>query len=425
MAGASAWSLRSLGRVDAGSDARNIWLAHATWISNGHKAALTALRDPALAVSHSNFPPLAGASVALGWVITGVQNDRVGQLVLAILTGCAVAAVGAIILQAGMAATAPSRSSHPSVSRDVVAHPPAWRSLVTLVGGCAGIAWVLGAYGLAGAAATNGSVDLLWSASAVGAAGLGLVLPLGGEHARAAAVLAVAAGLTKDAGVLTAVLVFALVAARWLLASGRGPGVASGGLSRRRGLLAAVACGVGAAGVIAWPIGATVRRATSDDDWTGPRIGSLLSRADSVWDGLTAHLHLAGLALVIGVVATMVLGRARRSMGLGSDVWLWLLGLVELLAVGTVYVGGSRQIGGWLSATSSQEVLFAESLGLAVVAWWCVIGVMAALGPPLASPAVPTPPADVPPTHVPPTHVPPTHVPATYVDVNDPAVLSR
>ena len=35
-------------------------------------------------------------------------------------------------------------------------------------------------------------------------------------------------------------------------------------------------------------------------------------------------------------------------MGLGSDVWLWMLGLAEVLAVGVVYVGGSRPIGTWL-----------------------------------------------------------------------------
>jgi hypothetical protein len=379
VAGATAWSLRSLVREDIGTDARSIWLAHATWISNGHRAALTALRDPGLAASHANFPPLAGASVALGWVITGVSNDRVGQLVLAILTGCAVACVGAIVLEAAMLASARKSGRHASLTRIAV----------TLVGASAGAAWVLGAYGLAGAGATNGSVDLFWSAAAIGAAGLGLVLPIGGEHARAAAVLAVAAGLTKDAGIVTAVIVFVLIGARWLIASRRGLRLSVRGISRRRGLLAAVACAVGAAGVLAWPIGAAVRRATSDDDLSGPRVGSLLSRTDSTWNALTAQLHLAGLALLIGIVAVIFLGRARRSIGLGSDGWLWVLGVGEVVAVGLVYIGGSRQIGSWLSATSSQEVLFANCLGLALLAWWCVTGTVALLAPlvPAGSPA--------------------------------------
>ncbi len=110
VAGASAWSLRSLVRVDIGVEARSIWLAHATWISNGHAVALSALTNSGLAASHSSYPPLGGSAVALGWVITGVSNDRVGELVLALLTGCAVAAAGATILEVGMIASARSRA---------------------------------------------------------------------------------------------------------------------------------------------------------------------------------------------------------------------------------------------------------------------------------------------------------------------------
>jgi hypothetical protein len=369
VAAATAWSLRALVRVDIGVDARSIWLAHATWISNGHGAALAALRDAGLAASHANYPPLGGSAVALGWVITGVSDDRVGQLVLAILTGCAVAAVGAVILEAGITASSRSAAARATVSRGVVA----------LVASSAGVAWVLGAYGLAGAGATNGSVDLLWSAAAVGAAGFGLVLPCRGENARAAAVMAAAGGLTKDAGVVTAVLVFALIGTRWLIASGRVPGPAGRDISHRRGLLAAFACAFGVAGVLAWPIGAIVRRATSDDDLIGPRAGSLLSRVHPTWNALAGHLHLAALALLIAVVASIVLGRARRGMGLGSDGWLWVLGAGEVLAVGVVYVGGSRQIGSWLSQTSSDGMLFANCLGLAVLAWWCAVGTVTAL----------------------------------------------
>jgi hypothetical protein len=306
-----------------------------------------------------------------------VQNDRVGQLILAILTGCAVACVGTTILEVGMIASARRAAERISL----------YRGVVIVVAAAAGISWVLGAYGLAGAGGTDGSVDLLWSASAVAAAGLGLVLPLGGEHARAAAVVAVAAGLTKDAGIVAASLLFAIIGARWLLASTRRRGPLNVRISRRRGLLAAIACAIGVAGVVAWPIGATVRRATSDYDLSGPRSGSLLSRTESTWDALTADLHLAGLALAIGVVAALVFRRSRRSMGLGSDGWLWAFGVAEVLCVGLVYIGGSRPIGNWLSTTSDQETLFAESLGLALVAWWCVVGTVAALGRPEASPA--------------------------------------
>lgn len=380
VAGATAWSLNSLVSIDIGTQARSIWLAHATWIANGHGASLSALTNSGLAVAHAGYPPLGGSTVALGWVITGVSTDRVGEIVLAILTGCAVAAAGATILEVGMIASARSRALRAT----------ALRLSVVAVSAAAGAAFVLGAYGLAGAGATNGSVDLLWSAAAVGAAGMGLVLPLGGEHARAAAVLAVAAGLTKYEGIVTAVLLFVLVGARWLGSSRTRSQSPGGGPSRRRGLVAATACAFGVAGVIAWPIGAAVRHATEDDYLTGQRAGSFFTRADATWDAMTAQLHLAGLALLIGIAAALVLSGARRLSGFGSDAWIWALGVAELVAIAAAYVVGTNQARSWLMTSVGRTTLFADCLGLALVAWWCVIGFAVAIGPP-ARPAPPGP----------------------------------
>jgi len=375
VAGASAWSLKSLVRVDIGSQARSIWFAHATWISHGHGASLAALTNSGLAVAHAGYPPLGGSAVALGWVITGVSTDRVGEMVLAILTGCAVAAGGATILEVGMIASARSRVKRASLSRlSVVAFSAA-----------VGVAWVLGAYGLAGAGATDGSVDLLWSAAAVGAAGMGLVLPLGGEHARAMAVLAVAAGLTKYEGIVAAVILFALVGARWLVSSRVRSQSSEAGPSRRRGLVAAMACAFGVAGVIAWPIAAAVRHATEDDYLTGQRSGSFLTRADATSHAMGGQLHLAGLALLIGIASAIVLSGARRQLGFGSDAWIWVLGATELLVIAVAYVVGTNQAKSWLVASVGRTTLFAECLGLALFAWWSVIGIALAIGPPGAS----------------------------------------
>jgi hypothetical protein len=136
----------------------------------------------------------------------------------------------------------------------------------------------------------------------------------------------------------------------------------------------------------------------------------LINRAESTWDALTTDLHLAGLALAIGVVATLVLRRSRRSAGLGSDSWLWALGVAEVLAVGAVYVAGSRPIGSWLSLTSDQETLFADSLGLALLAWWCVVGTVTTLGGTEAPPPTGTHPAFA-------------GAPGADVDASGPAVL--
>jgi hypothetical protein len=375
VAGVSAWSMRSLVSVDIGPQARSIWLAHARWIADGHNAALSALTNPGLAVAHSSYPPLGGSVVALGWVITGVSSDRVGEIVLAILTGCAVAAGGATILEVGMIASARSGAARARLAT-------ASRLSIVAVSAAAGAAWVLGAYGLAGAGATNGSVDLLWSAAAVGAAGMGLVLPLSGEHARAAMVLAVAAGLTKYEGIVAAVAFFVLVAVRWLAFARPRSSLSGGGPSRRRGVIAATACAFGVAGVVAWPVGAALRHATEDDYLTGQRVGSFLSRAGATWDAMTAQLHLAGLALVIGIAAALVLSAARRQRGFGSDVWIWALGVGEVVAIAGAYVIGTNQARSWLVASVDRTTLFANCLGLALVAWWLVIGIGIATGPP-------------------------------------------
>jgi len=371
VAGASAWSLRSASDVALGSEARSVVLVHATAIANGHRFALSVLTNPSLASSHSSYPPLGGAAVALGWVVTGIDSARAGQIVIAILTGCAVASAGATVLEAGLLASV----------RAFAGRALATKIAVTLVAAAAGAAFVLGAFGLGGVSSTNGSVDLLWSSLAVAAAGTGLFLPLGGEHARAAAVFAVAAGLTSDQGILAALLIFVLVALRWMAASAPRFFSETWHVSRTRGLVAIAACAVGIAGVGAWPVGAAVRRATSDDDFTGTRVGSFVSRTDATWSYMSDRLYLAGLALAVGVVAALVLGRVRRHIGFGADGWVWVLGVAELVAVGAVYVGGTRQVDSWLASSVSGSVLFAECLGLSMFAWWCVVGAAAALSP--------------------------------------------
>jgi hypothetical protein len=371
VAGASAWSLRSASDVAIGSEARNVVLVHATWMANGHRFALAALKNGSLGASHSSYPPLGGAAVALGWVITGVDSARAGQIVLAILTGCAVAAAGATVLEAGLLASVNAFGGRSLLTK----------LAVTLVAAAAGAAFVLGAFGLGAVSATNGSVDLLWSAAAVAAAGTGLFLPLGGEHARGAAVFAVAAGLTSDQGILAAVLIFVLVAVRWMAASAPRFITESWHVSRTRGLVAVVACAVGVAGVGAWPVGAAVRRATSDGDFTGTRVGSFVSRTDATWTYMSGRLYLAGLALAVGVVAALVLGRVRRHIGFGADAWVWALGVAELVVVGAVYVAGTRQVDAWLASSVTGSTLFADCLGLSMFAWWCVVGTAAALRP--------------------------------------------
>jgi hypothetical protein len=97
---------------------------------------------------------------------------------------------------------------------------------------------------------------------------------------------------------------------------------------------------------------------------------------------MTAQLHLAGLALLIGIAAALVLSAARRQRGFGSDVWIWALGVGEVIAIAGAYVIGTNQARSWLVASVDRTTLFANCLGLALVAWWLVIGIGIATGPP-------------------------------------------
>jgi hypothetical protein len=371
VAGAAAWSLRSVASQAIGRQALGIWLVHAGWIESGHKVALAALADRALAAAHATYPTLGPASVALGWKVSGLSDDRVGLMVLVILTGCAVAAAGTTAIEVGFVASARSSVRGARISR----------GLVMAIAGAAGVSWVLGAYGFAGASATNGALDLLWSAAAIGAAGLGLVLPVGGERARMAAVLAIAAGMTSNEGMVAAAAIFALMGLRWLNASRRRYRAYPWRISHSRGVVATIACTFGIAGVLVWPVGVALRRATPDDELNGARAGSILNRADTTWHSMIAQLHVAGLALLIGIVAQIVVGRARRSFGLGSDQWLWILGIVEVLAVAAAYVIGTKPAQSWLASSVDRTTLFANCIGLSILAWWCVAGAAIAVAP--------------------------------------------
>jgi hypothetical protein len=371
VAAAASWSLRSVSSQGIGLQASRIWLVHALWIKGGHRTALDALTNPAFVAAHATYPPLAPASVALGWTISGLVTDRVGLLVLVLLTGCAVAAAGTIAIEIGFVCSARSGAPEARVRRAVVMS----------VAAAASVAWVLGVYGFAGASATNGSVDLLWSAAAVGAAGLGLALPHGGERARGAAVLAIAAGMTNEEGIVAAIAVLALIGIRWMNASRRKYRAMPWRISHRRGLVAAVACIVGVAGVLVWPVGVAIRRATPNDELNGPRVGSIFSRTDTTWHSMAGQLHVAGLALAIGIVAQIAFGRLRRSFGLGSDVWLWVLGLVGVLAVAGAYVIGTKPAQSWLASSVDRTTLFANCVGLSIIAWWCVTAAAVTVSP--------------------------------------------
>jgi hypothetical protein len=94
------------------------------------------------------------------------------------------------------------------------------------------------------------------------------------------------------------------------------------------------------------------------------------------------------VAILIGIFATILLGRARRRLGYGSDAWIWVLGLVEVVLASGYYVIGNPPVKTWLADNAHISALFAECLGVALVAWWLVIAAAVVMAPhPAGEPA--------------------------------------
>ncbi len=386
---AVSWGLSALVRPRIGFDARGIWLLHARWMLEGHAVARAALSNPALPFAHSSYPPLAGGMVALVWTVTSTHTLRLGEVMIALCSACAVAAAGCMLVEAGTSGATRLRAGGAGRLAGL---------LVAAVGVLAGGAWCLAAYGVAGASATNGYVDLLWSAAAVGAAGYGLLLPASRSSLYVTALLVAVAALTKNEGIAASAVLVVLLYLRYSFFRGGGfqgdgsPSQASGG-----GQVPAQASGggqvpvaepgggrspdllrrlvpatIGLAGVVAWPALMLALGALPDPDLNGRPHGSLWTRMDATARGMADHLHLAGIALALGIVGAALLGRARRRMGFGDDRLVWALGGAEVLATGIFYVAGTTQIQFWLATSVDRTTIFANVLGLAVVGFWAV-----------------------------------------------------
>ncbi|HEX3946574.1 MAG TPA: hypothetical protein VHW47_02665 [Acidimicrobiales bacterium] len=364
VAGATAWWLLALRAPTVGFDARAIWFLHADWFAGGHRVALAALRNPALPYAHQTYPPLVGGSVAVSWLVTGDHGYRLGQVMVALLNGCALATAALAVVEVGV------RSGRANIG---------WRAwcpagVAVVVAG----ALVLATAGVTGIFATNGLADLLWSSAAVGAVGFGLVLTGRGHDLGMAALLVAVAGLTKDEGIPLGMAVVVLMTLRsaWPFRSD---------LRRLWRPLAAGASGVLALG--GWPALVDLLGPPPAFPGSGSPEG-VWFRVEQTYDGMAGHLHVVLLALVVSALGWVFLRRGRRSAGLGNDGWGWAAMAAGIGAVAVTYVTGTLEIRFWLLTSVNRTIFFP-----AILAWWIVgIWAVVASGHLVAPPAVPIPP---------------------------------
>ncbi len=356
-----------------GWDSNSIWLTHALMISGGHHELLTDLQNPAYAFSNPDYPPLVPASGALAFKFFGMSSLLVATDTTVFLTACALGVAGV-----GIAAAAGHTGPLP-------------RAVAIATGGAVCIAGfaVAGEYGI------DGHADLMWAAAAVAAIVWGLVLPRSTQALVVAWICAIAASLTKNEGLTTALIVLVLIALRYRplgLQAMRQRRKGQDGLAERprsrppplarrarewteRAAFVLVPAVPG----LAWA--GQIHLAGIRDAFFASSSGqSLAGRAAATIDGMGGQLKIAPVAVLLLVAGSLVLRRHRERAQLASPAWLWIACLGSLAVIFATYVFGADPIRWWLQTSVHRTTIFAQVLLYADIGIWLVTAAAGTFG---------------------------------------------
>ncbi len=359
LAGTCAWSLTALRAHLVGYDTHAIWVLHAMFAYGGHGQFLADLRRPAYGFSNPDYPPLASAAGALGFVVAGHVDYRQYVVLLAGLNAAAIALLGA-----GVARLARDLTSATARAAAVVV-----TAALSLV-----------AFAIAGQYAVDGYADLLWSAAAVAAVVYGLVLPRRPSNLRVAWMAATVAALTKNEGLTAAVVVLALVAVRYVPAADAPAGrhlpagtASAAALARtwvRRGALALALVLPGAL----WAIVVKLE-GVGNTFFGGPAAGTPGARLTTTVPRLWAYLHVLPLALAVALAGAVVVGEARRAAGVANAGWLWATFFLWMASLVGTYTLGQLPVTWWLRTSADRTTIFPQMLLFAEMGIWAIMAV--------------------------------------------------
>jgi hypothetical protein len=329
----------TLWRAPVSHDANVIWWFHARWLLAGGDAAASAMADPLFAYSHSEYPPLAPASVGWVWWLAGSRDLALAQAATAVLSISALCMLGYAVWR--------TLRGH--------GHGHGWASTA----GCLALFAAVGvtAADPSGASITNGTVDVVWAAAF--AAGCVLAFAVTDRDACSdvtalSGVCLAAAALTKNEG-LAAVALVALIAAVRFRRTWR----------RRLPILLAPLPGLAWLGVTRI-VGA---RSLAVDD---SRYGELLRldpavrerivpTVEALWEESWVLIVVAGAVTVAGLLAI----RPSR-----WAVWLWAAWLATELSVALAYVASPLDLQGHLVSSVARTSFAGNFLLVAVLALW-------------------------------------------------------
>jgi hypothetical protein len=224
-------------------------------------------------------------------------------------------------------------------------------------------------FAVSGAYAVEGYTDLLWAAFAA-AVIWGLVLPRSPQALGVAWICVVAASLTKNEGLTTALVIIVLIALRYRPLTQRGP---AGRLWAERAAFVVLPALPG----LAWE-GVIKHIGVSDAFFKTGSGQTPLYRAQATVAGMYVHLHVAPVALAVLLAGWMFLRRDRERARLANPAWLWLACLGSLAIIFVTYVDGGLEIHSWLANSVNRTTIFAQVVLYAELAVWLVIAVEAA-----------------------------------------------
>jgi hypothetical protein len=317
--------LAGLSRPALDWDARSIWLLHARLLRAGGGHYVDALHNSAYTFAHVDYPPLAAATVAEAWKVWGASSYRLAQVLLA-LQGMSLVVAAAMLL--GRRVTSAPRWLAPALAA----------------------AYVIAALGPIGLYLTNGYADVVVAGGAAIAAIALLVEPVSGEASALGLFGALVAALTKDEGLVAALLVVGLWLVRLLLTHRL--------LLRRAGRRAAVVV----AAMLVWPALVVARG--------GPR-GSVLgagtvaaaaqghlTRLAHAASNLASHLLVLPVVLIASVALVVAARQAAERSRLQPVAWLWALVGVQLIVLLATYTFGKMPIHYWLRTSGDRVSIF-------------------------------------------------------------------
>jgi hypothetical protein len=337
-----------------GWDANSIWLTHAFMVYGGHHELVTGLQNVAYQFSNPDYPPLVPAVGALAFKFFGLGNLHLAVDMTVLLSACALGVVGTGIAGTGIGpgiAAAGSGGCRPARIAAVVA---------------AGAICIAG-FAVSGVSEVEGYTDLLWAAAAAGAVIWGLVLPRSTQALGVAWICAVDASLTKNEGLITALVIFVLIALRYRPLSLPGP-TARTWAERAAFVVLPALPGLAWAGLIRH-IG------VHDAFFKSASTETPLTRAEATIAGMAVHLAVAPLALAVLAAGCWFVRTDRQRARLANPAWLWITCLASLVTLFATYLIGGLEIHWWLGTSVSRTTIFVQVLLYAELAIWLVIAV--------------------------------------------------